>query len=126
MHYQDDYVLHGLSANGYEDGETILSGTFDSKRISELESIIETYLKHGRYISKEEGIGYITYTINKLCRHSDFWIYCDFTEYELILALYNKGFKLQRNGSSVVVALNEPSLRKLRSEANRAERDSHK
>ena len=119
-------ILRGLSRSGYQDEDAFLEGTFDNERMKELEAIVDCYLKPGRYVNVEEGIAFIRATINKLCRNSDFWLDNKYTDYEVILALYNKGFKLRRNGQKVTVGVNEKSLQKLRSTANEADREKHR
>ena len=119
-------LYDGLSRYGYVEGTDIPVEPFDEERIKTLRSVIREFLKKSSSYNYIDNSSYIHRTINKLSRYNDIWGTGDYEEGEVIYAMLEDGFVGIRNGARAQFKVNAASVRKLRSAANKAERDSHK
>lgn len=119
-------LYDGLSRYGYVDGTDIPVEPFDEERIKTLRSTVEAFLTKSRSYNVTDNSSYIQKTINKLSKNNDIWGTGDYGEGEVIYAMLEEGFVGIRYKSVVQFKVNSASVRKLRSAANKAERDSHK
>ena len=119
-------LYDGLSRYGYVDGTDIPAEPFDEERIKTLRSTIREFLQKSFSYNYIDNSSYIHRTINKLSRYNDIWGTGDYEEGEIIYAMLEEGFVGIHYKSVVQFKVNAASVRKLRSAANKAERDSHK
>ena len=122
MNYTDIELLEGLSRYGYVDGTDIPVLGFQDSRIQEIRSIIRSFIKPGRVFDSEIKSGYITESVNRLCRADDFWGSGDYSDGEVIKAFVKEGYKGRRVKNYVIFGLNKDGIAKLRSKANQIER----